>query len=63
MNEEGRAQEDSLENLITRKNTSRRILKGLLSKSTEYSELKPNALNVWESGFNISFDRYDPGYI
>ena len=46
MNEEGRAKEDSLENLITRKNTSRRILKGILSKTTEYSELKPNALNV-----------------
>ena len=34
-----RAQKDTLENLNTRKSTSRRILTGILSKN---SELKPN---------------------
>ena len=39
MNEDVRAQKDALENLKTRKSTSRRILTGILSKN---SELKPN---------------------
>ena len=39
MNEDARAQKDALENLKTRKSTSRRILTGILSKN---SELKPN---------------------
>ena len=39
MNEDVRAQKDALENLNTRKSTSRRILTGILSKN---SELKPN---------------------
>ena len=39
MNEDVRAQKDALENLNTRKSTSRRIRTGILSKN---SELKPN---------------------
>ena len=55
MNEDVRAQKDALENLNTRKSTSRRIVTGILSKN---SELKPN-LNVQESAGVL--DRYDPG--
>ena len=39
MNEDVRAQKDALENLNTRKSTSRKIPTGILSKN---SELKPN---------------------
>ena len=39
MNEDVRAQKDALENLNTRKSTSRRILTGILSKNSEF---KPN---------------------
>ena len=39
MNEDARVWKDALENLNTRKSTSRRILTGVLSK---HSELKPN---------------------
>ena len=39
MNEDVRAEKDALENLNTRKSTSRRILTGILSKN---SELKRN---------------------
>ena len=42
VNEDVRAQKDALENLNTRKSTSRRILTGILSKNFENSELKPN---------------------
>ena len=40
MNEDIRAQKDALENLNTRKSTSRRILTGILSKNFE--------LKAWE---------------
>ena len=33
---------DALENLNTRKSSSRRILTGILSKNSENSKLKPN---------------------
>jgi len=50
MNEDVRAEKDALENLNTRKSTSRRILTGILSKN---SELKPNLrskhLREWSS--------------
>ena len=42
MKEDVRALKDALENLSTRKSTSRRILTGILSKNSEKSELKPN---------------------
>ena len=42
MDEDIRALKDALENLNTRKSTSRRILTGILSKNSEKSELKPN---------------------
>ena len=57
MNEDVRAQKDALENLNTRKSTTRRILTGILSKN---SELKPNlSSNVRESAGVL--DRYDLG--
>ena len=40
--EDVRALKDALENLNTRKSTSRRTLTGILSKNSENSELKPN---------------------
>ena len=49
MNEDVRASKDALENLNTRKSTSRRILRGMLSKnSVNLSQI--SALNVWENG-------------
>jgi len=39
VNKDVRAQKDALENLNTRKSTSRRILTGILSKKFENSEL------------------------
>ena len=53
-----RAQKDALENLNTRKSTSRRIITDILSKN---SERKPNlsSINVRESAGLL--DRYDPG--
>ena len=42
VNEDVRAQKDTLENLNTRQSTSRRILTRILSKNFENSELKPN---------------------
>ena len=53
-----RAQKDALENLNTRKSTSRRIITDILSKN---SELKPDlsSINVRESAGVL--DRYDPG--
>ena len=57
MNEDVRAQKDALENLNTRKSTTRKILPGILSKN---SELKPNlSSNVRESAGVL--DRYDLG--
>ena len=45
MKEDVRAQKDALENLNTRKSTSRRILRGMLSKNSEnLSQI--SALNV-----------------
>ena len=45
VNEDVRAQKDALENLNTRKSTSRRILRGILSKNSEnLSQI--SALNV-----------------
>ena len=58
MNEDVMAQKDALENLNTRKSTSRRILTGILSKNFENSELKPNLRSKHLSGV---LDRYDPG--
>ena len=48
MNKDVMALKDALETLNTRKNTSRRILTGILSKNSENSQLKPkiSALNV-----------------
>ena len=47
------AQKDALENLNTRKSTSRRILTGILSQNFENSELEPNLrskhLTEWSS--------------
>ena len=57
MNEDVRAQKDTLENLNTRKSTSRRNLTGILSKN---AERKPNlSSNVRECAGAL--DRYDPG--
>ena len=42
INKDGRALEDALENLNSRKSTSRRILTGILSRHSENSELEPN---------------------
>ena len=48
MNEDVGALIDVLENLSTRKNTSRRIHTGILSKTSENSQRKPNisSLNI-----------------
>ena len=58
MNEDVKAEKDALENLNTRKSTSRRIITDILSKN---SELKPDlsSINVRESAGVL--DRYDPG--
>ena len=60
VNEDVMAQKDALENLNTRKSTSRRILTSILSENFENSELKPNlrSINISLSGV---LDRYDPG--
>ena len=51
MNEDVRPQKDALENLNTRKSTSRRILTGILSKNSKNSEFKPNfRFKISESG-------------
>ena len=42
INKDVRALEDALENLNSRKSTSRRILTGILSRHSENSELEPN---------------------
>ena len=42
MNNDVGALEDALENLNSRKSTSRRILTGILSRHSENSELEPN---------------------
>ena len=47
----------TLENLNTRKSTSRGILTGILLKIFEHSE-QNHGLNIWESE---DLDRYDPG--
>ena len=41
MNEDVKALKDALESLNTQKSTSRRILSGILSKTSENSKLKP----------------------
>ena len=57
MNEDVRTQKDALENLNTRKSTSRRILTGIFSKN---SELKPNLSSNNRESAGV-LDRYDPG--
>ena len=53
VNEDVMAQKDALENLNSRKSTSRRILTDILSKNFENSKLKPNLrskyLTEWSS--------------
>ena len=42
INKDGRVLEDALENLNSRKSTSRRILTGILSRHSQNAELEPN---------------------